>query len=281
MKTQFVRLLALSLPLAALGVSASAQPIYGYDPQVDQGARYDNRPNVNGDRIRGTVARVYSGRNFDLRLPNGDIVRIKTDYYTQVRPGDRVTAVGQFKGKTLYANFVNTRDDRPGYGNGNNTRAEVRGEVVAVDGPRTLRVRSQDTGRVVRVQTREDLNRRISRGDLVVVRGLFDGSVVRADYGQVRLLSDDNRLDGNPNTGNSNYGDPGYNNGNFGQSVSFPATVTSVRARGVEVRGDNGQTYIVRLSPDQVNDLRTGDRVQVQGTTGDGFIDATQLNRIR
>ena len=338
---KLVRLFALTLPLIGAIASAQAQSDYRYnDGTYNNGGVYGNGTYGNGGvygngntagftRLRGTVERVYSSRSFDLRTQDGQIVRVKSDSDLNLRIGDTTTVRGELRGKTFYAERINRRDDNlPGNGNGAQ-RVELRGEVIAVDGRRTLRVQDSDDGRILRVQLQSNLNSRISRGDLVLIRGTFDGSLLRADAGQVQLLSDDNRVDGNYGNngngyGNGNNGDVygngnngngyGYghgrgNNGNgngygrgnnrpgdngyrpsdgigygaygdnvLGRTVNFPATVSVVRRGEVEVRGDNGRTYIVRLNSNRIN-ARIGDRVRVNGIARDGFIEATQLNR--
>lgn len=322
-----VRLFALTLPLAGAIASAHAQSDYHYnDGTYNNGDTYNNGTYNNSGTyggynngtsilLRGVVERVYSSRSFDLRTQDGQIVRVKSDFDLNLREGDTTTVRGELRGKTFYAQSTGRRNDNlPGNGNGAQ-RVELRGEVVQVDGRRALRVRDEDDGRIIRVQLQSNLNSRISRGDLVLVRGTFDGSLLRADNGQVQLLSDDNRIDGYGNNG-SVYGngrDNGYGRGNghgrgngngrgnnrpgdngyrpsdgigygaygdsvLGGNVNFPATVSVVRRGEVEVRGDNGRTYTVRVNNERVN-ARIGDRVRVSGTARDGFIEATQLNR--
>ena len=315
---KLVRLFALTLPLIGALASAHAQDysyndgvngnggIYNNDDVYGNGNRNGNgngnrgngRFDTNRTRLRGTVERVYSTRSFDLRTQDGQIVRVKTDSDLNLQVGATTVVRGELRGKTFFAERVNRRDDnRAGNQNGV-SNVELRGEVVEVESRRALRVRDSDDGRILRVQLQNNLNSRISRGDLVLVRGTFDGTILRADAGQVQLLSDDNRIDGNYGNGNvygnngNGYGygnngnvygngnnNYGTNNGVYGRSVSFPATVRVVRRGEVEVRGDNGRTYIVRFTSNARTNLRVNDRVRVNGVTRNGYIEMAQLNR--
>lgn len=276
---RLVRLVALSIPFAtALPLVHAAPrdgvPAYGY-------RRNNTREAVRDNVVRGIVSRVYSNREFDVQA-QGRIVRVKSDAYQNLRNGDYVVARGDLRGNTFYAEFVNRQDDNVRGNQGRETRVDFRGEVVEVESPQSFRVRATD-GHVYAVRTIGTLGRRVSRGDVVRVQGRFDGSFVRANNENVNLLRNDNVYNGN--YGNGNYGNGNYGNGNYGngnQRVNFRAKVTRILRQGeLEVRGDNGQTYIVREPSALVGYTRVGDHVQVQGVARVGFISATNIDRVR
>jgi translation initiation factor IF-1 len=253
---KLARLFALTLPLLGAIASAHAQD-YSYNDDGNGGVSnnggvygnrnggynnggynnggYNNGTNANSTRLRGTVERVYSSRSFDLRTQNGQIVRVKSDSDLNLQVGDTTTVRGELRGKTFYAERINRRDDNLPGNQGRETRVELRGQVIAVEGRRALRVRDNDDGRILRVQTQGNLNSRISRGDLVVVRGTFDGSFLRADARQVQLVSYNNRTNGNNGDGYG-YGNNGNVYGNNGNGYGYG------NGNG-NVYGNNGNGY--------------------------------------
>ncbi len=238
-----LRLVALSVPFAVTLPVVQAAP-YG-------GTRQVVRDNV----VRGIVSRIYSSREFDVRA-DGNIVRIKTDSYENLRPGDYVVVRGNLRGGTFYATRVNREDDNVPGNQGRESRITVRGEVVQVEGPQSLRVRA-DEGRVYSVRTDDYINNRISRGDRVEVRGRFDGSFIRADNNSVTLLRNDNTYNGNVRTLNG--------------------VVNDVRSnRDFDLRV-NGQ--ILRVQGDSYLNLRRGDIVDVRGTVRGGVLYAERVTR--
>ena len=108
----------------------------------------------------------------------------------------------------------------------------------------------------------------MSRGDLVRVRGQFDGSFVRAKNEDVRVIRD----------GAYPYGNIFRD---FGRRVGFPATIRRIEPGELEVRADNRQTYILRAANRVLRELRVGDRVQIEGISRDGFVEATRVERAR
>jgi len=253
-----VRLVALSVPFAtALPVVHAAPPSYA----PAYGARRNNnaRDVVNSNRVRGIVSRVYNSREFDVRA-DGRTVRVKSDAYANLRPGDYVVVRGELRGDTFYAESVNRQDDNVRGNQGRETTVNFRGEVVEVEGPQSLRVRA-DNGRLYSVRTDGYLNTRISRGDLVQVRGRFDGSFVRADNDDVDLLRNDNTYNGN-----------GGINGRL-----ITGVVDAVRSnRSFDLRV-NGQ--ILRVQSDSYLNLRRGDLVDVRGVVRGGTLIAEQVIR--
>ena len=248
----FVRLLALSLPFATVLPVASAKP----KPSV-------NRPVVQSV-VSGVVSRVYNSREFDLRVGKRN-VRVRSDAFLNLKVGDSVVARGQLRGNTMRAETVTRRDDNAR----GRTAIDFRGQVVEVEGPQALRVRATN-GRTYAVRTIGGMNRSISRGDTVRVRGTFDGSFVRADNGAVTLLRDSNV----PQVGNSIIKN--------GTRVNFRATITRLVSRGqVEVRNAKGQFFLVHGPATLTNLVRGGDQVQIQGVVRTGFIAATSIVRVR
>ncbi len=291
MKNQtLVRVVALSIPLATILSVASAKPrdgvpAYGYRRGNGQGQGQGQREVVRDNAVRGIVSRVYSNREFDVQA-QGRIVRVKTDAYQNLQPGDYVVARGDLRGGTFYAETINRRDDNVRGNQGRETRVNFQGEVVQVESPTSFRVRATD-GRVFAVRTVGALGRRISRGDVVRVQGRFDGSFVRANNEDVDLLRNDNTYNGGYNNGgynNGGYNNGGYNNGGYnnGARVSFRGRVTRLLGGNeIEVRSDNGQTFRVRVPQAIVGYSRVGDQVQVQGSSRSGIIVATNVDRLR
>ncbi len=252
-----VRLFALSVPLAMGLPLALAKP-----NDLKMGRQNGFRQTV----VSGIVSRVYSSRDFDVRVRARNI-RVLSDAFQNLKPGDYVTARGQLRGNTLRAETVTRRDDNVRGNQGRETVIDFRGEVIEVEGPQSLRVRANN-GRTYAVRTVGGMARNISRGDLVRVRGTFDGSFVRADNGAVIVL----RENGLPTSN-------GFKNG---QRVNFRATITRIPRRGeLEVRAANGTTLLVREPAALVGYSRVGDQVQVQGVVRGGSILATNIDRVR
>jgi translation initiation factor IF-1 len=243
---QLVRLMALSVPFI------SALPVVHAAP-VGRDGNY--REAIRSNTVRGIVSRVYDSREFDVRA-DGDIVRVKSDAYANLRPGDYVVVRGELRGGTFYAERVNRQDDNVRGNQGREGFINFRGEVVEVESRNSLRVRA-DNGRVYSVRINGILNNRISRGDLVSVQGRFDGSFVRASNNDVDLLRNDNTYNGN------------------NRVVS--GVVNSVRGnREFDLRVNN---QIVRVQSDSYLNLRRGDLVSVRGVTRGGTLFAEQVTR--
>lgn len=274
-KQHLLRLFVGVLPLIA-PVAAQAAP-YDYpdtNTRRDNRAYNDNNTRQQRERVTGIVNLMRGNREFDLRLRGGDIVRVKSDSYLNLRRGDLVRIRGDFRGQTLYAEVVTRLDDNV-YNNTSRTqRVDFRGEVIEVEGTSSLRVRAEN-GRVYSVRTEGYLDDNISRGDLVHVQGLFDGSFVRADNDDVDQIRDGAYPYGSGYTSNDGFGN------DYGRRVNFPGTIRQVLSSEVQVRGDNGRTYIVRVSNSLSRSLRNGDRVQVQGITRGTYIVATDIERLR
>ena len=249
---RLVRLVALSVPfITALPIVRAAPSTYA--PVYGRGT--GNGQAVRDNAVRGIVSRIYSSREFDVRA-DGRTVRVKTDAYQNLRPGDYVIARGDLRGNTFYADRINRQDDNVRGNQGRETNITFRGEVVQVEGPQALRVRADD-GRVYAVRTNDYLNNRISRGDFVQVKGRFDGSFVRADDKDVDLLRNDNTYNGNGRT--------------------YQGIVNDVRGnRDFDLRVD-GQ--LLRVQSDSYLNLRRGDLVDVRGTVRSGVLYAETVNR--
>ncbi len=247
-----VRFVALSLPLATVL------------PQVHAAPRV-TRPAVRQSVVSGIVSRVVNSREFDVRV-GARSVRVRSYAFQNLKPGDYVVARGQLRGNTMRAETVTRRDDNVRGNQGRETVLDFRGQVVEVEGAQSLRVRATNK-RTYAVRTVGAMNRLISRGDTVRVRGTFDGSFVRADNGAVILLVDSDSSNG------------GIRNGT---RVNFRATVTRLLRRGqIEVRNAKGQILVVHAPAALIGYVRVGDQVRVQGVTRTGFVEASNIDRVR
>lgn len=255
---RMLRLLALSLPL-----TAALPAIVHADPRP---YRVEERNREGYQRFRGAVQRVYSDREFSLRVGD-DVVRVKSQAYLNLRRGDYVDVRGELRGRTLYADTVRRLDDNAFDNGGRLLRVDFLGEVLDVNSHDSLRVR-MGSGRIYFVRSHGELRRNVSRGDLVRVRGQFDGTTVSARNEDVSVVRD----------GAYPYGAQ-YND--FGRHVGFPATIRFIDRGELEVRGGNRQTYRLHASDAAIRDLRVGDRVEVEGISRDEFVQATRIERAR
>ncbi len=203
----------------------------------------------------GIVTNDQPGREFVLRLDNGQIVQVRSEEREPRRlsNGDRVRVQGYFlrtgeqnRSNTRYNDRVvfratdvqitrNTNNNRYGnngnrYGNnggiyggyGNNDiRRSVIGVVTDVRSDRRVTVRADD--RDYDVESAWKLNSEIRRGTRVQVSGEMRGNnitraaiVPTSRYGNRYGNGRNDDNYGNGNYGNGNYGNGNYGNGNYG-----------------------------------------------------------------
>ena len=147
----------------------------------------------------------------------------------------------------------------------NDSAITIEGRVISVASSRQIVVRG-DNGRTYTVTSRNSFSSDIDRGDRVRVNGrLTSNSRITTD--RVTLVQD-------------NDGDNGDNDDNDnGQTVDFRGTVQAdVVGNTISVRGDNGQTYTVRLNND--SNYNRGERVRVVGSYVNGVVVATSITRL-
>lgn len=220
-----------------------------------------NNGNNNRQVLTGVVTRDLQGNRFVVRTDRGSEVIVQSSRPEPLRLsiGDRVTLRGAFRGGKFIAN--NTRitedDDR----DENGSSFTFNGRVTSVESSTRLVVRA-DNGRTYTVQSNTAFSSAITDGDRVRISGYVsrrNGSVLRAD--SVTLLRDRDDRDRTP-SGN-------------GQTVNFRGEITDKSrnqsgADTITVRGDNGQTYEVRV--DDAGDFKRGQRVRVSGTWRNGVV---------
>jgi outer membrane lipoprotein SlyB len=172
--------------------------------------------------------------------------------------------------------------------NGGRSRYTITGTVSKSAGGNQFWVRG-DNGQGYLVVTRSQASV-INEGMRVQVTGQFDGTRIIAD--SVRALgyaSGNNnggvwtRPGGNSGGGYNPGYNPGYNSGHNNDyssgNVNFPAYIQSVShdagVATLRVRGDNGQTYNVRVRSN--TRFYNGQRVRVLGRYNDGWVWATSV----
>jgi outer membrane lipoprotein SlyB len=229
----------------------------------DRGDVWTGR-NVEGRRVvaTGVVTRDLPSENaFDIRTDSGLPVRVRTraNEPRRLSVGDRVEVSG-FAGRGhLRADTVRLLDDRSDNGNLRSFRGTV---VRTTPGRLDFDVRLDD-GRTVMVQGHRAADqaplRRITRGDRVLIQGRLTrgGRELMADT--IRITRDDDR-------------------GDNGSRISFPATVISVdSATRLQVRGDNGRTYVIDTRSVVSSNVDPGDRVRVSGVVRNGIVRADRV----
>jgi len=226
--------------------------------------------NVEGRRVTatGVVTRDLPAENaFDIRTDSGLPVRVRTrsNEPRRLSVGDRVEVSGFAERGFLRADNVRLLDDR------NNPRdtnqRTVTGTVTRTTAnPDDFEVRF-DSGRTALVRARRAREQqgtlsRVSRGDRVVLDGRFSSTGTEFIANRIRITRDRDT------------------NGDVeGSRVSFPATVISVdSATRLQVRGDNGRTYIVDTRSVVSSNVDPGDRVRVVGVVRSGVVRAERVD---
>lgn len=226
--------------------------------------RDGNDGNSSRRTLTGVVTRDLSGSRFELRADNGQTytVRLTISETERLTRGDRVRVIGDLRnerdnGRPLFvATRITFLQDRNG-GNGGN-RQSFTGVVQRERDNDRFELR-QTNGRVLRVEPSSgvDLSSH-NNGDLVRVEGYVQGD---------RLIANNLRVIGN----GGNYA--------LGQRVDFRGTVVGVNeSRQIQVRGDNGRLYEVRISSG--TRFRRSQRVHVRGVVRYGYTQATSIDRI-
>lgn len=209
----------------------------------------DNNGNYN-TLTRGVVTDTGRGPDaFLIRADNGQtyLVGTRNSNRMTVQQGQTVEVRGRVLGDSIYASSVRLID---GGSNGNNV---LTGRVTRDYYGRDFELRTEN-GRSVTVRARREPIR-LSRGDLVEVRGEMNNGIFQAD--SVRVLRDnDNGNDGNRDR------------------VNFTATVQRGGSGDFTVRADNGRDYTVQNSNVSVG---YGDRVRVVGNLSRGVITAARV----
>lgn len=278
----------VALPLAAvLAASSFSTPVQAA-PAPNPGAGYgtaDRTRRADRDVLRGTIERVYSARSFDLRARDGQLYRVSLPFSLGLQSGLSARVSGDLNGSNFNARVVSIsqfdprdadnsdpyglNNDYPGntqngnYGQtGAGIRAELVGRVTRLLNGTTFDVRS-DSGQVYRVQTDRALDASIRVGDTIIVRGNYDGRILRATSAS--------------QTGPNN----GADNSELGQLVDFPGTIASLDLNRGEarVRADNGSLYVVSGGRAALDGFRVGDRVRVAGHYRFGRVEVDALTR--
>ena len=278
-----------ALPLSAVlaaGLWMPAQAAPDPNPTTNTGTLNRAR-RADRDVLRGTIERVYSARSFDLRDRDGRVYRVDLPFSVGLQSGLNVRVSGDLNGSNFSARVVSIsqddprdagndndpyglNNDYPGNSQNDNTgqtgagiRAELVGRVTRLLSRTSFDVRS-DGGQVYRVQTDRALDASVREGDTIIVRGNYDGRVLRATSAS--------------EIGAGN----GADQGQLGQLVDFPGTITSLDSgRGeARVRADNGSIYIVSAGRAALDGLRVGNRVRVAGHYRFGRVEADALTRI-
>lgn len=246
-----------------------------YDDDYDNDRDYDN-DSRNSRTLSGVVTNDRSGNDFTIRADDGSRIRVRAvnGEPNRLNEGDRVRLYGHFQNDVFLANNINITDNR--YQNGSNgdygTFTGVVTDVNRSNRRFTIRTDNLSNNRSLTVYSRSTLSSSLNEGDRVRVYGHVNSrSVTDA---RVDVLGDSNdrnydyRNDRNHDYSNSD--DP---------AVDFPGTVIRVNDRDdyLEVRGDNGRTYIVRTG--QEDNFNRGDRVRVRGYFKNGSVVATSVTR--
>lgn len=266
---QFPRSAVFAVPVAAVLMAgflmpASAQSAPDPDPQIRAGGLNRTRAN-RSETLRGTVARVYGARSFDLRADSGRTYRVEMPFSVGLQSGTDVRVRGDLNGSTFYARTVTVgdfgdRDENYGGGTTNDHALDIEGRVTRINGTSDLEIRS-DSGTTYRVITNSRIDNAIRVGDRVQTSGDYDGQFVRA--GAVRAI------------------DNSAPNGGYGILVDFPATIESIDLYREEatVLANNGSIYTLRASRTILNDFRVGQRVRVRGNWAYQRVEVSELTR--
>lgn len=292
---------ALSLAtLTSVGIWSPTQAAPDPNPPI-RGDIDRNRAGQNNraDVLRGTVARVFSSRSFDLRADDGRTYRVNMRFALGLEARSNVRVRGDLRGSNFDARTVTVgdfRDDRyndddrydDNYGNGGNTNnggynnnggntnngqyqgqsVILRGRVTRVISRTDVEVRDDDDGRVYRVQSDRPFNYTVREGDRIEARGTLNGNTIRADS----------------TTGiGTNDGNNGNIGGNQGGAtfVNFSGPIESIDLGREEarVRAGNNYVYTIRARRSQLDDFRVGQRVRVQGNWVNQRVEVTQISR--
>lgn len=205
--------------------------------------------------IMGTVTRDLPGtRRFEIVTDRGLLTTVHTQdgAPANLSKGDRVRLSGQMVDNVFEAESARVIRDA-------NRRVRTEGTVLSILSATRFTMRTDDN-RVLTVVTTQPFAASITEGDRVRVPGAIRGDLINAD--RVVLLTNGTTT---PNITT--------------QAVSFSGVVESLDAvsRVLQVRGDNGQSYLVRFNG--ANTFRRNDRVRVVGTYNGDITVASSITR--
>lgn len=214
-------------------------------------------PTEQSTTIYGTVSRDLrnNGRRLEVTTDTGVVVEVRNRNNTlnTFNVGDYVVVQGQYRNNVFVADSISLVNNAGG-------NAVVRGTVVSVISGNRITVRG-DNGVVFTAISNTPLSVNVTPGDIVQVSGTRNANNNNVRNATVTLLTNVNN---NPVTG---------------QNVDFRATVVSYDeiGRSLQVRGDNGQIYLVRYFGNER--FYSGDRVRVVGNAYEGVTTATSVSR--
>lgn len=201
--------------------------------------------------ISGRVTTDFQGESFQMIGDNGrTYIVVSRNEPNRLSRGDTVRVQGRLDrdGRTIFANSINITND-----NGNNGNpGQNNGQFISLGGRVTSDLRGEvfqiaaDNGRTYTVVARNE-PLRLSRGDIVRLHGRLDRDGKTLYATSVNITRD---------TG-----------GNGGQqNVDFQGTVVRIQSRNrLDVRGDNGVTYVVSSGNNVPNGISVRDRVRIAG----------------
>ena len=223
----------------------------------------------------GTVTRTYADGHFTLRLRDGTILRVEPAATILLAPhdeGDSVRVDGVLRNNIIFANTlqvigngttVPTRPlpgtPYPGNVDPNAQRVVWTERITSFTDATKARFLIRHNNATYTIEARNLRPQGLQVGDLVRVTALLPQNSRTLRALQVSLVDED---DAQPD-----------------QAVAFKATVNRVINDGsVEVRGDNGQLYVVSYR--YARNFRQGDRIRVRGTYRTGTVFANGIDRL-
>jgi translation initiation factor IF-1 len=272
---------------------------------------YRNNDYRENRTYEGIVTNDLPGREFVLRLENGQRVQVRSEDREPRRlsSGDRVRVQGYFlrtgerdRNNTRYNESVifratdvqiirnNNNDNRYGYGNNNrygygNDNRYGYGNNGGIWGGYGNNNRRTLTGVVTDVRSDRRVKVRIDGRDYDVesARKLSD-NVRRGSRVQINGDMRGNNITNATVIADNNYNDRYNNRDSDGRTnFEFNGRVTDVdeRDRQLRVRGDNGRDYSLRVDDrDELKNVRRGDRVRVRGQVRNGTAIVDDVDKI-
>jgi translation initiation factor IF-1 len=230
---------------------------------ISAGANTGTNP---GERLTlsGVVTQNVSGNDFYFRANDGRPFRVRTRSAEPrwIVAGARIEVRGlrdRNERDLIYADSLRQLSNQ---NSSVDRRVSFLGTVSRLQSQTRFNVLAKD-GRTYTVSATGISHSRISVGDRVRVVGLptTDRTTIAAE--SVTMVSD-----GNTGTASSTAN---------GTAVNFPGRIDAVGST-LRVRGDNGQSYVVRFSAWQK--FRVGDRVRVIGTVKNGVVTASSVTNL-
>lgn len=233
----------VALPLASTLAPAEAAPVL-----LAKNDRHNNRKKPEVRSLEGIVTNDRAGREFTLRLNNGQRVIVRSDEREPRRlsTGDRVRVVGSYhrnQPSVFHADVVIILNNQD---NNNNDNRSFRGRVSRVDSDQRFDLVVGNT--TYNVITSSRLPRRLNVNDQVRVYGrrTGDNDITGASVVVINNNDDDD-------------------NGNDNDFRTFTGRVSNIES---DQRFDlviGGTTYNVITSSRFPRDLEEGDQVRVYG----------------